>query len=107
MIFTQSLATFAGAALLALAPVASAFTVACTYQEYRCGYSLVSLNGYNTTELTAATNSTNIIPPLTDIQLLQVLYRCQDVAGTIVGNSFCIAGCISMGDNTQDDQCAL
>lgn len=63
--------------------------------------------GYNITELTTATNRTNIIPPLTDIQLLQVLYRCQDVSGTIVGNSFCIAGCISMGDNTEDDQCAL
>ncbi|KAJ9134269.1 hypothetical protein NKR23_g10227 [Pleurostoma richardsiae] len=107
MMFAQALASFAGAALLALAPTASAFNVGCTYQEYKCGYSLVSDNGYNTTELTAGVNQTGIIPPLTNVQLLQVLYRCENVAGSIVGNSFCIAGCISMGDNTQDDQCAL
>ncbi|OIW25524.1 cellulose signaling related protein ooc1 [Coniochaeta ligniaria NRRL 30616] len=107
MMFTQALAGFAGVALLALAPTASAFDIACTYQEYRCGYSLVSLGGYNITELTEATNRTGIIPPLTSVQLLQVLYRCKDVSGTLVGNSFCIAGCISMGDNTEDDQCVL
>lgn len=46
--FTQALASLAGAAMLAFAPTASAFDIACTYQEYRCGYSLVAQNGKST-----------------------------------------------------------
>ncbi|EHK25839.1 uncharacterized protein TRIVIDRAFT_32688 [Trichoderma virens Gv29-8] len=94
------------AALLAFSPTTQGYTTPCIYQEYKCGYALVTDNVYNNTELTDAVNKTTIIPPLSPIQLLQVLYRCEDVNGTLAGNSFCIAGCISM-NGTEDDQCAL
>jgi hypothetical protein len=62
--------------------------------------------GYNTTELTLAVNKTTTIGPLSTGQLLQVLYRCEDTLGDIVANSFCIAGCISIDGNTENDECA-
>jgi hypothetical protein len=52
--------------------------------------------------LTDAVNSTDPIPPLNANQLRQVLYRCIDINGTLDANSYCIAGCISMGNLTND-----
>lgn len=64
--------------------------------------------GYTVPELVAAVNLTGlIIPPLSDNQLLGALYRCRDIVGSIVGNSFCISGCISIANVTIDDMCAF
>ncbi|KND92442.1 hypothetical protein TOPH_03160 [Tolypocladium ophioglossoides CBS 100239] len=81
-------------------------TATCLYKQYTCGYNLVAARGYNNAELTAAANQTGPIPPLTTDELLQVLYYCNDTANHIVGNSFCIAGCIAMPFR-YDDQCAM
>ena len=62
--------------------------------------------GYNVTELTAAVNATTTIPPLEDYQLMNVIFRCIDISGSIVGNSYCIAGCIGMA-SLSNDQCAM
>ncbi|KAL1845065.1 hypothetical protein VTK73DRAFT_1205 [Phialemonium thermophilum] len=107
MYFAQTVVSLAAAALVAFSPTAQAFTTACLYQEYKCGYSMVADYGYNNTELIAAVNKTSIIPPLSTIQLLQVLYRCEDAVGGIAGNSYCIAGCVDMRGRPEDDQCAL
>ena len=63
--------------------------------------------GYNSTELALAVNKTRTIPHVTDVQLLQVLFRYVDIHNAPVGSSFCIAGCISMGSDTTSDQCAI
>lgn len=65
------------------------------------------MKGYNNTELMSAVNQTLVVPPLSTIQLLNVLYRCVNTAGGITANSFCIAGCISLGGVTEDDMCAM
>jgi hypothetical protein len=65
------------------------------------------MKGYTNLELTLAVNKTLSIPPLGTIELLQVLYRCDDTAGDLTGNVFCIAGCISDGDDTVDDMCVM
>ncbi len=62
--------------------------------------------GYTVDELTAAVNATGTIPPLLDFQLMNVLYRCIDINGTLAGNSYCISGCIPMADFS-NDQCAM
>ncbi|PVH67834.1 hypothetical protein DL98DRAFT_662459 [Cadophora sp. DSE1049] len=105
MLFPQAL--MALGALLAFTPATEAFTTACVYQAYECGYTMVSQYGYNNTELTFAVNKTMVVPPLSTIQLLNVLYRCMDIEGDIAANSFCIAGCVSLGDATDSDMCAM
>ena len=45
MYFTQTIVGLATAAMVALSPPALAFTTSCLYQEYACGYNLISLNG--------------------------------------------------------------
>ncbi|KAM0263375.1 hypothetical protein ACHAQJ_001231 [Trichoderma viride] len=77
----------------------------CVSAQYKCGYNLVPAQGYNSAQLATAANVTSTIPPLTTNQLLQVLYYCNDTYNHIVGNSFCIAGCITM-PLFYDDQCA-
>lgn len=63
--------------------------------------------GYSISELTAAVNQTSSIPQISVAQLFQVIYRCEDIYGSIVGNSFCVDGCLATPDNTSDDQCKL
>ncbi|KAL1895026.1 hypothetical protein Sste5346_005446 [Sporothrix stenoceras] len=96
----------AAATLVAFVRPATAFTTACSYQEYKCGSELFTTDGYNETELTAAVNLTSTIPPLEDYQLMNVIFRCIDINGNIAGNSYCIAGCIGMA-STSNDQCAM
>ena len=74
---------------------------------YQTSTNIISVKGYNNTELTFAVNKTNVVPPLNTIQLLNVLYRCVDTKGDIAANSFCIAGCSSIGDLTVSDECAM
>ncbi|PMD64139.1 uncharacterized protein K444DRAFT_641069 [Hyaloscypha bicolor E] len=105
MMFPQAL--MALGALLAFVPATQGSTSPCVYQGYKCGYTMVTEFGYNNTELTFAVNKTNVVPPLNTIQLLNVLYRCVDTRGDIAANSFCIAGCISVGDFTVSDECAM
>ncbi|EFX03502.1 cellulose signaling related protein ooc1 [Grosmannia clavigera kw1407] len=106
MMFQQTVFGLAAAALMALIHPTAAFTTACEYQEYKCGQTLFTSDGYNITEFETAVNATGTIPPLADSQLLNVLYRCIDVEGGLVGNSYCISGCITMGD-LENDQCAM
>ncbi|OGE56750.1 hypothetical protein PENARI_c002G02212 [Penicillium arizonense] len=63
--------------------------------------------GYSVSELIAAVNETSSIPQLSMAQLFQVIYRCEDIYGGIVGNSLCIDGCIPANNATRDDQCQL
>ncbi|CAK7233559.1 hypothetical protein SBRCBS47491_008653 [Sporothrix bragantina] len=106
MLFQETLVGLAAAALIGFARPAVAFTIACQYQEYKCGSELFNTDGYNMTELTDAVNLTSTIPPLEDYQLMNVIFRCTDIAGAIAGNSYCIAGCIGMA-STSNDQCAM
>ncbi|KND93493.1 hypothetical protein TOPH_01977 [Tolypocladium ophioglossoides CBS 100239] len=106
MIFPQTITSAAATAFLAFSLGVDAFGTPCVYQQYKCGYNLVATQVYNNTELTTAVNMTGPIPPLATNQLLQVLYRCTDTNGGLAGNSFCIAGCMTMLGNS-DDQCAL
>lgn len=134
MLFPQAL--MALGALLAFSPPTDAFALPCVYQGYKCGYTMVSkysvstlsfpqttrpvsshlpwtstnvfpIKAYNNTELTSAVNKTMVVPPLSTIQLLNVLYRCVDTAGDIAANAFCIAGCESIGGVTDNDMCAM
>lgn len=97
MMFSQACVVLG--ALLTFMPAPDAFTSICTYQAYRCGYTMVTAHGiaslllilassnilgYTNDELTAAVNATSIVPPLTTVQLLNVLYRCADNAGGIL-----------------------
>ncbi|POR34354.1 Uncharacterized protein TPAR_05439 [Tolypocladium paradoxum] len=84
----------------------TATTATCVYSQYKCGYNLVATQGYNNAELTSAINQSGPIPPLGADQFLQVLYYCNDTKNDIVGNTFCIAGCIAMPKD-DDDQCAM
>ncbi|KAH8890739.1 hypothetical protein GQ53DRAFT_650292 [Thozetella sp. PMI_491] len=104
---SQTTAGLTAAALVALSPGALAFITPCVYQEYACGHDMISNFGYNNTELASAVNKTSTMPPLTSVQLLHAIYRCVDINGTIVGNSFCMGGCIPMGSTTTNDQCAM
>jgi hypothetical protein len=63
--------------------------------------------GYTNAELIAAVNQTASIPPISVAQLFQVIYRCEDIHGGIVGNSLCVDGCLATPDPTRDDQCKL
>ncbi|KAH8757879.1 hypothetical protein F5883DRAFT_717827 [Diaporthe sp. PMI_573] len=108
MTLFQTFAFLTTGVLLALSPTVSAFTTPCVYEGYRCGYNMVDDYGYTNDELTTAVNATGgPIPPLTTVQLLQVLFRCNDIVGGTVGNSYCIAGCVNMGGATSNDQCAM
>ncbi|KAJ5620981.1 hypothetical protein N7510_004965 [Penicillium lagena] len=68
---------------------------------------LLPARRYTVAELVAAVNQTLTIPPLTSTQLLQVLYRCIDIKGSITGNSFCISECLASSNMTMDDQCSI
>lgn len=63
--------------------------------------------GYNLTELTHAVNETPSIPSLSEEQLPQVIYHCRDIYGNLVGNSFCINGCLGFLNLTTDDECQI
>lgn len=131
MVFQRCLVGIA--ALLALSPATFAqVTATCQYQEYACGYELVdqgiytlafslttllylrrllmTFEGYQDGDLFTASQTT---PPqalpsaLDNVQLLQVLYHCKDINNGIIGNSYCISGCIAMGDETHNAQCAM
>lgn len=119
--------------LLALSPLAQAqITTPCTFQEYVCGSTLLtngkssfnsSLNpwvsslltllccccctGYVAADLRAgyAINPDN--PVIADARLNQVLFRCIDQIGTIVGNSYCIVGCATIGTDIDNDMCTM
>ncbi|KAL6884724.1 hypothetical protein GGI43DRAFT_419337 [Trichoderma evansii] len=95
------------AAALCLVPGVHTFTNPCIYQSYKCGFNLLNDYGYNLTELAAAVASTPSIPPLPDVLLLQVIYRCINISGGIVGNSYCFAGCINMNGTLVNDQCVM
>ena len=69
--------------------------------------SLTLIAGYNLSELAAAVNKTSSIPPLMMNQLLQVIYHCDDIRGNIIGNSFCINGCLPAQSLTEDDECQI
>ena len=102
-----------------------AFTIPCLYQSEKCGYTLMSVYGttsssktqlehvnpstlgYNQTELINAVNQTPSIPPLSAAQLPQVIYHCQDILGNIVGNSFCVNGCLRSPNLTANDVCQI
>jgi hypothetical protein len=127
MVFLRALVGLA--ALLAFSPAAQGFTLPCFYEEYKCGFTYAGIvdgmsllirsiyirhqltggyKGYNTTELTTAAALNPTLPgPLTTAQLNDVLFRCVDTIGTLVADSFCIAGCISIGGDTVDDLCAM
>lgn len=99
---------FVLASLATLFAVATAqITTPCTYQEYVCGTTLLA-NGYTAAaELRAAYALNPDAPTITDAQLGQVLYRCTDQAGGIVGNSYCIVNCAVIGDDTVNDMCTM
>ncbi|KAJ5775371.1 uncharacterized protein N7511_000382 [Penicillium nucicola] len=85
----------------------NAYTSPCIYQSDKCGSTLATLYGYSVSELIAAVNQTSSIPQISLAQLFQVIYRCEDIYGGIVGNSLCIDGCIPANNPTRDDQCQL
>ncbi|KAH0495793.1 hypothetical protein TgHK011_009323 [Trichoderma gracile] len=58
-------------------------------------------------ELRAAYDLNPDAPTITDAQLGQVLFRCVDQAGGIVGNSYCIVNCAVIGDDTANDMCTM
>ncbi|KAL7813991.1 hypothetical protein V8C44DRAFT_326916 [Trichoderma aethiopicum] len=95
------------AAVLCLTSGVWAFTNPCIYQSYKCGFNLLNDYGYNLTELAAAVASTPSIPPLPDVLLLQVTFRCINISGGIVGNAYCFAGCIDMNGTLVNDQCVM
>ncbi|KAK7219282.1 hypothetical protein V2G26_007285 [Clonostachys chloroleuca] len=81
----------------------------CQYQEYVCGYELVR-RGYSSSNLRVAIAKLppGIIPPtLKDVQLLRVLYHCDDIYNSISGNAYCISGCISIDGSLENDQCYM
>lgn len=102
-----------------------AFTLPCLYQSEKCGYTLMSVygtmsspiaqlehanlrtSGYTQTELIHAVNQTPSIPPLSAAQLPQVIYHCQDILGNIVGNAFCMNGCLRSQNLTTNDECQI
>jgi hypothetical protein len=68
---------------------------------------LTPVIGYTNSELVVAVNiSSPYVPALNTLQLLNVLYMCMDIQGTIAANSFCIAGCIDEGPIATNDMCA-
>ncbi|KAL5083043.1 hypothetical protein Trisim1_002239 [Trichoderma cf. simile WF8] len=95
------------AAALWLVPGVQAFTDPCIYQSYKCGFNLINHYGYNLTELAAGAALTPSIPPLPDVLLLQVTFRCINISGGIVGNAYCFAGCIDMNGTLVNDQCVM
>jgi len=91
-------------------PTSTSTITPCLYQGYRCGYSMVRDFGYTEADMIEAVNQTQaVIPPLNAVELLDVLYRCIDVRAAMVGNSYCIAGCIDMAHEgeIENDQCAM
>ncbi|ROT42904.1 hypothetical protein SODALDRAFT_327065 [Sodiomyces alkalinus F11] len=93
--------------LLALSPIAQAqIETPCTFQEYICGSTLLA-NGYVEEDLRAGFTLNPDAPIISDAQLDRVLFRCVDQIGTIVGNSFCIVGCASIGTDIDNDMCTM
>ncbi|KAK0762496.1 hypothetical protein N5P37_005312, partial [Trichoderma harzianum] len=89
---TNKMTRFVLASLATLLAVATAqITTPCTYQEY----------------LRPAYAANPNAPTITDAQLAQVLFRCTDQAGGIVGNSYCIVNCAAIGDDTINDMCTM
>ncbi|KAK7224207.1 hypothetical protein V2G26_012210 [Clonostachys chloroleuca] len=81
----------------------------CEYREYVCGNDL-SKRGYTHMDLRAAIAKLppGIIPPnLSNAQLLQVLYHCDDIYNSISGNAFCVSGCIVINGSLVNDQCYM
>ncbi|CAH0016903.1 unnamed protein product [Clonostachys rhizophaga] len=81
----------------------------CQYQEYACGNDL-SKRGYTNADFRAAIAKLppGIIPPtLSNSQLLQVLYHCDDIYNSISGNAFCVSGCIAISGSLANDQCYM
>ncbi|CAG9995998.1 unnamed protein product [Clonostachys byssicola] len=81
----------------------------CQYQEYACGNDLVK-RGYTNADLRAAIAKLppGIIPPtLSNLQLLQVLYHCDDIYNSLSGNAFCVSGCIAISGSLANDQCYM
>ncbi|QYS97484.1 hypothetical protein H0G86_004714 [Trichoderma simmonsii] len=72
-----------------------------------CRYASATPIGYNLTELAAGAALTPSIPPLPDVLLLQVTFRCINISGGIVGNAYCFAGCIDMNGTLVNDQCVM
>jgi hypothetical protein len=102
----------------------------CQYQEYACGndlskrgigtfshssfhlaaFFLIFELGYTNADLRAAIAKLppGIIPPtLSNVQLLQVLYHCDDIYNSISGNAFCVSGCITISGSLANDQCYM
>lgn len=100
----------------------------CEYQEYVCGndlskrgmslyltrfstvFFLIFEPGYTYKDLRAAIAKLppGIIPPnLSNVQLLQVLYHCDDIYNSISGNAFCVSGCIVINGSLANDQCYM
>lgn len=70
----------------------------------------LSLNrnpGYVAADLRTAYDINPLAPTIPDTDLGQVLYRCIDTSGVIIGNSFCIVDCAVVGDNTDNDMCTM
>ncbi|PKK46527.1 hypothetical protein CI102_14138, partial [Trichoderma harzianum] len=58
-------------------------------------------------ELRAAYALNPDAPTITDAQLGQVLFRCADQAGSIIGNFYCIVNYAVIGDDTVNDMCTM
>ncbi|KAF3073901.1 hypothetical protein CFAM422_004204 [Trichoderma lentiforme] len=70
--------------------------------------SLATLLAVATAQITTPSYAVNPnAPTITDAQLAQVLFRCTDQAGGIVGNSYCIVNCAVIGDDTVNDMCTM
>ncbi|CAG9952123.1 unnamed protein product [Clonostachys rosea f. rosea IK726] len=70
----------------------------------------VSTRSYSSSNLRVAIAKLppGIIPPtLKDVQLLRVLYHCDDIYNSISGNAYCISGCISIDGSLENDQCYM
>jgi len=90
---------------LSLSIAIQAFTLPCIVGEQKCGFYLATVDGYNTTDFTAAVNLSSTIPLIQAAQLPQVLYNCEDVFGLIAGIQYCQAGCASIDNDTLNDFC--
>ena len=131
MVFQRCLVGIANLLAFSLTAYAQV-TATCQYGQYACGYELINqgiytpafklttlpylgrvlmtFEGYQAGDLFTAsqTSPPKALPTALDgNQLLQVLYRCEDINNAITGNSYCIAGCIPMSDKTHNAQCAM
>lgn len=63
--------------------------------------------GYAVPDLRTAYDLNLAAPVIEDTSLNQVLFRCVDTAGTIIGNSYCIVDCAVVGTDTTNDMCTM